>query len=82
MIMGPADYALHDISLATTMNSTLYCLIIATILSLLYPLGHKSALSLSRTEVLCIAFELMQFALIVSLQRLLADQRFYGYGQA
>ena len=75
--MGPIDYGLHLIFLTTVMSSCLYRLNVATISSLLYRLGYKSALVPLREEVLRIACELKkQFTLIVNLQRLLADQRF------
>ena len=63
MITGPVDHELHIIILAIAMSSSLYHLIVATTKSLLYQLGHKSALALSRTEVLQIAYEPKQFVL-------------------
>ena len=82
MITGPADHGLHIIFLATAISSSSYHLIVATISSPSYRLGHKSALALSGTEVLRDAYEPKQFALIVGSRRLLADQRLFGHGQA
>ena len=82
MIMGPADHGLDIIFLATAMSSFLYRFIIATTSSPLFRLGYTSALALPGTEVLRIAYEPKQFALIVGSQRLLADQRLFGHGQA
>ena len=81
MIMGPADYGLHVIFLATAMSSFSYRLIIATTSSPLYRLGSTLALALSRTEVPCVTCEPKQFALIVSSQRLLTDQRLFRHNQ-
>ena len=78
MITGPADHGLH----ATTMSSSLYRLIITTILSPSYQLNYKSALALSRTQVLCVAYmSNKKFALIVGSQKLLTDQCLFGNGQ-
>ena len=89
MIPRPADHGLHVIQsrlnlifLATAMGSSFYRLIVATTLSPSYRLGSTSVLALSGTEVPRITCEPKQFALIVGSQRLLADQRFFGYGQA
>ena len=82
MISGPADHGLHVIFLTTAMSSALYHLIIATTSSPLYRLGYTSAPALSGTEVLYVACEPKQFVLIVGSQRLLVDQRPFGYGQA
>ena len=80
MIPRPIDHDLHVIQsrlnlifLATAMNSFLYRLIVTTTSYPSYRLGFILALALSRTKVSCVISELKQFALIIGLQRLLAD---------
>ena len=82
MITGPVDHGLHVIwsrlnliFLAIAMSSSSYRHIVATNSSPLYRLGHQSALGLLGAEVLYVACEPKQFALVVGSQRLLADQR-------
>ena len=82
MITGFADHGLHVIFLATAMSFSSYRLIVTTTSSPLYRLGYTSALALSGTEVLYVVYEPKQFALIDGLQKLLADQRLFGHGQA
>ena len=64
------------------MSFSLYRLIVALTSSLLYRLGYKSALALVGAEVLHVACEPKQFALIVGSQKLHTDQCFFGYNQA
>ena len=76
-ITGPANHRLRVIFLATTMSSSLYHFIVTTILSFLYYLGYKSALTIFEAKVLCISCEPNKwFTLIAGSQKLLADQRF------
>ena len=75
MITGPANYGLHVIFLATAMSSSSHRLIVATTSSPSYWLGYQSALAISGAEVLRVACEPKQFALIVGSRRLPADQR-------
>ena len=64
------------------MSSSSYCLIVVTILSPPYQLGHQLTLALSEAEVLCVACELPteQIRLIVSSQRLSTDHAFLASG--
>ena len=87
MIPRSADHGLHVIQshlnlifLTTAMSSSLYRLIVATTSSPSYQLGSTLALALSGIEVPRVAYEPKQFALIIGSQRLLANQRFFGYG--
>ena len=48
----------------------------------LYQLGYTSALALSETEVLRVAFEPKQYALIIGSRRLFVDQYPFRHGQA
>ena len=64
MILRPTDYGLHMIQsrlnlifTASAMSSSLYHFIVITTSSPLYRLGHKSALALSGTEVLHVAYK-------------------------
>ena len=63
----PANHKLHVIFFATAMSSSLYHLIAAMTLSLLYQLGHKSVLAFFEIKVLRVTYDLKQFTLIVGL---------------